>query len=121
MTESTMQGQQLTFFTQQDRLQGHEPLAQWLLAQAQQLGIRGATLNGSLQGLGHDGQLHALTMFDAGDQPVQVTMVVTDDECDRLFAHLQARHVQVFYMRNRVEFGTLGADTRPSQGTSPAI
>ena len=51
-----MQGYQLTFFTQQDRMHGHVPLAQWLLAEAKQLGIRGATLSsGALQGLGHDG------------------------------------------------------------------
>jgi len=103
-----MQGYQITFFTQQDRVHGHEPLAQWLLAQAGALGIRGATLNGSLQGLGHDGHLHAANMFDLGDQPVQVTMVVSDDENQKLFDHLAAHGAQVFFMRSRVEFGTLG-------------
>jgi PII-like signaling protein len=103
-----MLGHQLTFFTQQDRVHGHEPLAQWLLAQAAHLGIRGATLNGSLQGLGHDGQVHAVNLFDLGDQPVQVTMIVSDAEHERLMAHLEASGAQVFFMRSRVEFGTLG-------------
>lgn len=103
-----MQGYQVTFFTQQDRVHGHEPLAQWLLAQARALGIRGATVNGSLQGLGHDGHVHAVTMFDLGDQPVQVTMIVSEAEHERLFTHLASSGVQVFFMRSAVEFGTLG-------------
>ncbi len=103
-----MHGHQVTFFTQQDRMQGHEPLAQWLLAQARALGIRGATLNGALQGLGRDGHVHAVTMFDLGDQPVQVTMIVDDAEHERLFAHLQASGVRIFYTRTAVEFGTSG-------------
>ncbi len=109
-----MHGYQVTFFTQQDRVHGHEPLAQWLLAQARALGIRGATLNGSLQGLGHDGRVHAVTMFDLGDQPVQVTMIVNDAENERLLAHLAASGVQIFYMRSAVEFGTLGMPAEAS-------
>ncbi|PXW92290.1 uncharacterized protein DUF190 [Sphaerotilus hippei] len=103
-----MFGYQITFFTQQDRVHGHEPLAQWLLAQAGALGIRGATLNGSLQGLGHDGQVHAMNLFDLADQPVQLTLIVSDAEHERLMAHLQACGVHVFFVRSRVEFDTLG-------------
>jgi PII-like signaling protein len=116
-----MHGHQLTFFTQQDRLHGREPLAQWLLAQARLLGIRGATLNGSLQGLGHDGHLHAVTMFDLGDQPVQVTMIVSASEDARLFAHLRSSGVQVFYMRSAVEFGTLGGEPEAEGAAGPAL
>lgn len=105
-----MQGHQVTFYTQQDRVHEHEPLAQWLLAQAKVLGIRGATLSGSLQGLGHDGHVHAVNLFDVGDQPIQVTLIVSDAESQRLFDHLRAARVQVFYTRSRVEFGTLGVD-----------
>lgn len=114
ITEYTMQGYQITFYTQQDRTHGHEPLAQWLLAQAQSLGIRGATLSGSLEGLDHRGRIHAINMFDFGDQPVQLTLVVSEVENQRLFNYLGSSGVQVFYTRSPVEFGTLG----PGAGTA---
>jgi PII-like signaling protein len=104
-----MQGYQLTFFTQQDRVYKNQPLAQWLLEQAKALGIRGATVNGSLQGLGHDGAIHAINMFDLSDQPVQVTMVLSEDEVQPLFTLLEQEHITLFYMKSPVEFGTLGA------------
>jgi len=102
-----MQGYQITFYTQQDRLHGQQPLAQWLLSTAEQLGIRGATLSGALQGLGHDGATHAVNLFDAGDQPVQVTLIVTPEESERLFAHLASEYIHLFYAKSAVEFGTL--------------
>ncbi|MCD7096845.1 DUF190 domain-containing protein [Stenotrophomonas sp. MMGLT7] len=103
-----MQGYQVTFFTQQDRMHGQTPLAQWLLEEARRLGVRGATLSGALQGLGHDGSVHAINLFDVSDQPVQVTLVASDEELQRLFAHLEQQQVQVFYMKVAAEFGTLG-------------
>ncbi|MES2116882.1 MAG: DUF190 domain-containing protein [Pseudomonadota bacterium] len=103
-----MHGFQVTFFTQQDRMHGHMPLAQWLLDEAKKLSIRGATLDGAIQGLGHDGTIHAINMFDFSDQPVQVTMVVTAEEVERLFTQLAQEQVHVFYMKVPVEFGTLG-------------
>lgn len=103
-----MHGFQLTFFTQQDRLHGNQPLAQWLLSVVQRLGIRGATLNGALQGIGHDGIAHAVNLFDAGDQPVQVTLVATPEETERLLGHLVQENAQLFYVKAVVEFGTTG-------------
>lgn len=43
------QGYQITFYTQQDRMHGSRPLAQWLIEEARQYGIRGATLTGALE------------------------------------------------------------------------
>lgn len=103
-----MNGYQITFFTQQDRMHGQIPLAQWLIDKARKIGIRGATLDGSIQGLGHDGMLHEINMFDFSDQPVQVTMVLSDEEVKNLFFQLNKENVKVFYMKIPAEFGTLG-------------
>ena len=37
-----------------------------------------------------------------------LVMGVTPQECDRLFARLQAEQVQIFYVKSAVEFGKLG-------------
>ncbi len=110
-----MQGFQITFFTQQDRMHGHTPLAQWLLGAAKTAGIRGATLNGAMQGLGHDGALHAVNMFDLSDQPIQVILIVSPHEADDFFAMLARERVHVFYTKIAADFGILGEDNPAAQ------
>jgi PII-like signaling protein len=100
----------LTFFTQQDRRHAGKPLAEWLVAQAGELGLRGATLIPASEGLGHDHRVHSARFFELADQPVSVVMAVNAEECDRLFARLQAEGVRLFYVKSAVEFGTLGGD-----------
>ena len=39
-------------------------------------------------------------------------MAVTEEECDRLFARLEAENVHVFYVKAPVEFGVLGEAPR---------
>lgn len=104
-----MYGYQITFFTQQDRIHDYVPLAQWLVDEAKKLGIRGATLSGAIQGLGHDGITYQINLFDLSDQPVQVTLVVNAEEAERLLNHLTQKLMQdVFYVLMPVEFGTIG-------------
>jgi PII-like signaling protein len=91
-------------------LHGSVPLAQWLIDEAQRHGIRGATLVGGIEGLGHDGRTHAINLFDLSDQPVQVTLVVNAEEARRLFSRLAQEKIEVFYMMAPVEFGVLGSN-----------
>lgn len=49
-----MQGFKLTFFTQQDRSVHGQSVAVWLIEQAKNIGIRGATLTAATEGFGHD-------------------------------------------------------------------
>ncbi len=101
-------GYQIIFFTQQERVHKQQPLAQWLLNTAQQMGLRGATLTGAIEGFGHDGQAHSITLFDMSSQPVQVVIVVTEAQADQLFALLEAEDIAVFYTRTAVSFGVSG-------------
>jgi PII-like signaling protein len=103
-----MNGYQITFFTQQDRLIGKSPAGQWLIEEARRLGLRGATLSGAVEGLGHDGVIHAINLFDLSDQPVQVTVVVTEAEAEFFLEHLTQQQVKLFYVKVAAEFGTLG-------------
>jgi uncharacterized protein len=105
---NSVPGYQLTFFTVQDRVHRGRPLAHWLLEEARGMGIRGATLIPASEGFGHDGRVHAMHLFKMSEQPLQVIMVVSDDEVSRLFAKLEDEQVRVFYSKIRVEFGTTG-------------
>ena len=87
-------------------MHGRIPLAQWLIEEAARLGLRGATLNGALGGLGHDGVMHAVNLFDLSDQPIQVTLIVSEEEASNF---IQKEQVHVFYVRIAAEFGSLGS------------
>jgi PII-like signaling protein len=103
-----MKGYQLTFFTQQDRKHDCIPLGEWLLQAAQNLGIGGATLIIATEGFGHDGKLHSTHFFELTDQPIEVTMAVTEQGAERMFAHLKQEDINVFYAKTPIEFGMTG-------------
>ncbi|MBX3639983.1 MAG: DUF190 domain-containing protein [Nitrosomonas sp.] len=103
-----MQGFQLTFYTQQDRRHHHIPLGEWLVQAAMELGISGATLTVAVEGFGRDRKLHSAHFFDLTDQPVEVTMAVSEQQAERIFGHLKAESVKVFYVKTPIEFGMTG-------------
>jgi len=103
-----MQGFQITFFTHQDRRHQGKPLADWLVHLAQEMGLPGATLIAGGEGFGHRGRIHSAHFFELADQPQEVTMAVTAQQCEQLFARLAAEGVHLFYVKTAVEFGVLG-------------
>lgn len=105
-------GYQITFFTRQDCTIGNQPLGQWLLHIASQLGLKGATVNGALEGVGHDGEVHMVNLYDISEQPLQIVMVVTEAEYRALFQRLEQEPVSVFCTVAEVEFGMVGGGTQ---------
>lgn len=107
-----MKGFQLAFFMEQNKRHGHQALWEWLLETARSHGIRGATVFMGAMGYGHHRRIHSAHFFEVADQPVEVTMVVTEEEAGRLFALLIEEKTQMFFVKAPVEFGTIGeADT----------
>ena len=100
-----MQGHQLTFFTQQDRKHGHLPLGEWLVQEARDLGMGGATLITASEGFGHSGRLHSANFFELADQPIEVTMALSESDTARFFQRLREEKINVFYIKTPIEFG----------------
>jgi len=103
-----MQGYQLTFFTQQDRMHGRHGLADWLVEEARRLGIGGATLIAAAEGFGHHGKMHSARFFELADQPLEVAMAVSAEEADRLFLRLREEGINIFYVKTPIEYGMTG-------------
>ncbi len=103
-----MNGYQVTFFTQQDRRNHGMPLADWLLKTAKGMGIAGGTVIPAAEGLGHDQRLHSAHFFELADQPVEVTLVLSDVQADQLFALLETEDIRLFYTKVAVQYGTVG-------------
>ena len=104
-----MKGYQLEFFMEQNKRHGSQPLYEWLLDLARAKGIAGATVFMGAMGFGHHSRMHSAHFFEFADQPVQVTMVVREQEANQLFDILVQENVQMFYVKMPVEFGSLGA------------
>jgi len=103
-----MKGFQITFFTQQDRRHGRTPLAEWLMLAARDLGVRGATIVAASEGYGKHHRIHSAHFFELADQPQEIIMAATEEECERLFEYLKKEGVHIFYAKTPVEFGVLG-------------
>lgn len=49
-----------------------------------------------------------LIFFELTDQPLQVTMAVTAEEAEQMFALLKKEGVNIFYTQAAIEFGMSG-------------
>ena len=104
-----MQGVYLKFYVQEKR-RHHGILAyEWLLEQAQKLGIHGGSAFRAIAGYGRHGRLHEEHFFElAGDLPVEVGFALTEEEAQRLLAHLAGEKLRLFYVKLPLEMGMVG-------------
>lgn len=109
-----MTGYQLTFFTQQNRRHGHQSVSEWLMDLAKTVGIAGSTSTLGYEGIGQSGKLHSAKFFEFADQPVEITMMVTEVQAESLFDQLQAETEELFYVKTAVQYGSIGAGKRDS-------
>ncbi len=99
-----MEGYVITFFTQHEREYMGLSVGDWIVKEAKQLGIRGATLFAGKQGFGHDGRFHSENYFDNEDNPILVTMAISKEEYVKLLGRIQESHLRIFYTKYKAEF-----------------
>ncbi|MBV8047385.1 MAG: DUF190 domain-containing protein [Paludibacterium sp.] len=103
-----MNGYQVTFFTQQDRTHAGLPLAEWLVQQARKLNLEGATMVAASEGLGRHHKIHSARFFELADQPVEVTMALSEAQLHSLFLRLREEKLNLFYVKAPIEYGYSG-------------
>jgi uncharacterized protein len=105
-----MRGTILRFFMPEAERYSGELLYEWLLEEAKRLGVPGGSAFRAIAGYGRHGVLHEQTFFElAGELPVEVVFVTSDEHADRLLARLTEEGVSLVYARSETEFGA----TRP--------
>ena len=107
-----MRGYEITFFTHEDCFHGSTQMSDWLMLSALNLGLRGATVVTGSEGYGHNRHVHSARLFEPADNPQEIVMIVSKEEANHLFAHLQEEDVHLFYVKKSVEFGMLGKPDR---------
>jgi len=106
-----LDGSFLRFYVHEnDRLHGR--LAwEWLLAEANSLGVRGGSAFRAVAGFGQHRVLHEERFFElAGSVTVEVEFIVTEDEAQRLLKLVASEKLRVFYARVPAHFGVIGGD-----------
>lgn len=103
-----MNGYQITFFTELDKRHNGKQLTDWLIELALELKLPGATKFAAIESFGQDRRIHSVHFIELADQPIQVQIIVTAEDADRLFARLNSEEIQVFYVKIPVEFGRVG-------------
>ncbi|NEX19433.1 DUF190 domain-containing protein [Thiorhodococcus mannitoliphagus] len=107
-----MQGCFLKFYVAENRRHQHKLAYEWLLEEAKTLGLQGGSAFRAIAGFGRHGRLHEEHFFElAGDLPVEVGFVVTNEEADRLIAHIHDHGLNLFYLRVPVEYGFTNPDS----------
>ena len=104
-----MNGYQVSFFTVQGHRHAGKPIGDWLVHVAQEMKLSGATLIPAAEGFGHHRRMHSMHFIELTDQPVEVVMIVTTEEAERLFERLNREGVRLFYAKAAVDFGTTGS------------
>src|SRR5438309_5403505 len=108
-----MEGCFLRFYVHEGHRHQQTLLWEWLLQQANQMGIRGGSAFRAMAGFGRRHQLHEDHFFElAGTLTVEVEFIVSDAEAQQLLDLVKAEKVRVFYAQIPAEFGVLNPDAR---------
>jgi PII-like signaling protein len=101
-----MKGCFLKFYVAERRRHRSVLAYEWLLEEATRFGLHGGSAFRAVAGFGRHGRLHEDHFFElAGDLPVEVGFVVTEDEADRFLAHVAGQGLNLLYLRVPVEYG----------------
>ena len=104
-----MQGTCLKLFVSEAQRHGGELLYEWLLEEAKKIGIGGGTALRAVAGFGRHGRLHEETFFElAGDLPVEVEFLVSEEQAEQILALLKQHGLKLFYVRMPADYGITG-------------
>ena len=109
-----MKGTYLVLFVPEGRSHHGTLLYEWLLQQARRLGLQGGMAFKAIAGFGRHGHLQADHFIElAGDLPVELTFMATDEEAERLLAFIKGEGLSLFYVRMSAECGVIKEPVRP--------
>ena len=103
-----MQGSFLRFYVHEGQRYQRRLMWQWLLEQANSLGIRGGSAFRAMAGFGRHHVLHESSFFElAGTLTVEVEFIVSDAEAQQLLQRVHAAGIRVFYACIPAIFGVI--------------
>ncbi|MGC2456657.1 MAG: DUF190 domain-containing protein [Gallionellaceae bacterium] len=111
--ENTMQGTYLKFYVHENRNHDHTLVYEWLLEQAQKLGIHGGSAFKAIAGFGRHGVVHEDHFFElAGDLPVEVVFILSDEQAEQFMELIRNEGLTLLYIRLPAEYGVINGEVR---------
>jgi len=111
-----MDGSLLRFYVPEDHRHHGHLVWQWLLEQANKLGVRGGSAFRAMAGFGRHHLLHEARFFELAGLTVEVEFIVTDQEAGQLLELLSKEKIRLFYARSPARFGVINPDPQDSTG-----
>jgi PII-like signaling protein len=106
-----MQGSFFRFYVHEGHRHHGRLVWEWLLEQANHLGIRGGSAFRAMAGFGRHHILHEAKFFElAGTLPIEVEFIVTPDEAKKLLDLLHREDIRLFYAEIPARFGVINPD-----------
>ena len=106
-----MKGTYLKLYVHEHRKHHGILLYEWLLEQAKKMGIHGGSAFRAIAGFGQHGVLHEDHFFElAGNLPVEIVFMVSDEEAAQLLDLVQREQIRVFYARMPAEYGVVNGE-----------
>lgn len=106
-----MQGCFLRFYVHEGQRHRGSLVWEWLLQQANGLGIRGGSAFRAMAGFGRHHLLHEAHFFElAGTLTVEVEFIVNEQESAQLLELLARENVRLFYAHIPARFGVINPD-----------
>jgi uncharacterized protein len=88
----------LKFFVVENQRHAGQPVYQWLLRQASQLGLPGGSAFRAIAGFGRHHKLHEAHFYElAGELPMEVVFVADREQAARLIATASAAGLSLFH------------------------
>jgi uncharacterized protein len=113
-----MQGSFFRFYVHENDLVHGRPVWEWLLEQANRLGVRGGSAFRAMAGFGRHHVLHEDHFFElAGALTIEVEFIVTDEEIRKLLELVQKEKVRLFYAQIPARFGVVNPDSSDPPAT----
>jgi len=107
-----MDGSFLRFYVNEGHRHRHRLVWEWLLEQANKLGIRGGSAFRAMAGFGRHHMLHEQHFFElAGSLTVEIEFIVSDEEAKRLLELLEKEKIRLFFARVPAQFGIINPDS----------
>src|SRR3984957_17796928 len=102
----------LRFYAREDQRHHHMLLWEWLLQQANKMGIRGGSAFRAMAGFGRHHVLHEQHFFElAGTLTVEVEFIVSEAESQKLLEILAAEKIRLFYAHIPAHFNVISPDS----------
>jgi PII-like signaling protein len=103
-----MQGSFLRFYVHEGHRHRHDVVWEWLLMQANKLGIRGGSAFKAMKGFGRHHKLNEDRLMDfTGSSVIEIEFIVTDQEAQQLFNLIHKEKITLFYAWIPARFGVI--------------